>query len=39
MTSNGLKITNLDLVGLEQNHAFFARIAVESPKIVRFQND
>ena len=37
MTSNDLKITSLDLVGREQNHVFLARIAVESPKIVRFQ--
>ena len=38
MTSNDLKITSLNLVGREQNHVIFARIAVESPKIVRFQN-
>ena len=37
MTSNDLKITSLDLVGREQNHVFLARIAVELPKIVRFQ--
>ena len=37
MTSNDLKITSLNLVGRKQNHVIFARIAVESPKIVRFQ--